>query len=270
MSVLDDIVEGVRADLEARRAFVGLDELQRAVAARAPALDPLPTFRAPGLSIIAEVKRRSPSKGHLAEIPEPAVLAAEYEAGGAAAISVLTEPRRFSGSLADLDAVRERVSVPVLRKDFMVDEYQVWEARAHGADLILLIVAALTDAQLVSLGGLAASLGMTCLVEVHTAEEVARALDAGAVLLGVNNRDLKTLSVDTGMFARLVELVPAGVVKVAESGLMTAADAADAAGAGADVVLVGEALVRDHEPRRAVADMIEAGTLARGRAERTP
>ncbi len=263
MTVLDDIVAGVRADLEVRRSEVSLDTLERLVAARAPALDPMPTFRGPGLSVIAEVKRRSPSKGHLAEIGEPAVLAAEYEAGGAAAISVLTERRRFSGSLADLDAVRERVTIPVLRKDFMVDEYQVWEARAHGADLILLIVAALTDAQLVSFGRLANSLGMTCLVEVHTAEEVARALDAGAVLLGVNNRDLKTLTVDPGMFAKLAELVPPGVVKVAESGLTSPADAAEAARAGADVVLVGEALVRDHQPRRAVADMVEAGTLAR-------
>ncbi|HET7725475.1 MAG TPA: indole-3-glycerol phosphate synthase TrpC [Propionibacteriaceae bacterium] len=263
MTVLDDIVAGVRADLEARRSEVSLDALQRLAADRAPALDPMPAFRAPGLSVIAEVKRRSPSKGHLAEIPEPAALAAEYEAGGAAAISVLTEPRRFSGSLADLDAVRERVTIPVLRKDFMVDEYQVWEARAHGADLILLIVAALTDDELASFGRLAASLGMTCLVEVHTPEEVTRALDAGAVLLGVNNRDLKTLSVDQGMFAKLVELVPPGVVKVAESGLTSPADAAEAARAGADVVLVGEALVRDHQPRRAVADMVEAGTLAR-------
>jgi indole-3-glycerol phosphate synthase len=142
----------------------------------------------------------------------------------------------------------------------------VWEARAHGADLILLIVAALTDAQLGALKLLATSLGMTCLVEVHTAEEVTRAVDLGAVLLGVNNRDLKTLTVDPGMFARLAELVPTGIVKVAESGLMSPADAARAAAAGADVILVGEALVRDQEPRRAVADMIAAGTLARSKA----
>ncbi len=263
MSVLDDIIAEVRLDLDARRKIVGLDDLERVVASLGAPLDPMPAFRSHELSVIAEVKRRSPSKGHLAEIPEPGALAAEYEAGGASAISVLTEQRRFSGSLADLDAVRERVTIPVLRKDFMVEEYQVWEARAHGADLVLLIVAALTDVQLRSLGDLATSLGMTCLVEVHTAEEVARAVDAGAVLLGVNNRDLKTLTVDPGMFARLAELVPAGIVKVAESGLTSAADAAKAAAAGADVVLVGEALVRDQQPRRAVADMIEAGTLAR-------
>jgi indole-3-glycerol phosphate synthase len=266
VSVLDDIIDGVRIDLDARREAVSLDDLELMVASRGAPLDPMPAFRRRGLSIIAEVKRRSPSKGHLAEIPEPAALAAEYEAGGASAISVLTEERRFAGSLADLDAVRERVSIPVLRKDFMVDPYQVWEARAHGADLVLLIVAALTDAQLGSLALLAQSLGMTCLVEVHTADEVARAVDSGAVLLGVNNRDLKTLTVDPGMFARLAQLVPAGIVKVAESGLTSPADAAKAAAAGADVVLVGEALVRDQEPRRAVADMISAGTLARSEA----
>ena len=264
--MLDDIIDGVRMDLAARRAAVSLDDLETMVASVGAPLDPMPAFRRRGLSIIAEVKRRSPSKGHLADIPEPAALAAEYEAGGASAISVLTEERRFSGSIADLDAVRERVNIPVLRKDFMVDPYQVWEARAHGADLVLLIVAALTDAQLGSLTLLAQSLGMTCLVEVHTPEEVARAVDAGAVLVGVNNRDLTTLTVDPGMFARLAGLVPAGIVKVAESGLTSPADAAKAAAAGADVVLVGEALVRDQEPRRAVADMIAAGTLARSEA----
>jgi indole-3-glycerol phosphate synthase len=266
MSVLDDIIAGVRIDLDARRETVSLDDLERMVASMGDPLDPMPAFRSPGLSVIAEVKRSSPSKGHLAEIPEPAALAAEYEAGGASAISVLTEQRRFSGSLADLDAVRERVGIPVLRKDFMVEPYQVWEARAHGADLILLIVAALTDRRLTSLARVATSLGMTCLVEVHTAEEIARAVDAGVVLLGVNNRNLKTLEVDPGTFARLATYVPDGIVKVAESGLADAADAAKAAAAGADVVLVGEALVRDRAPRRAVADMIEAGTLARRRS----
>lgn len=266
MSVLDDIIDGVRIDLEARREAVSLDELRRQVDLQAAALDPMPAFRGPGLSVIAEVKRSSPSKGHLAKIPEPALLAAQYQSGGASAISVLTEQRRFSGSLADLDAVRESVTIPVLRKDFMVDPYQIWEARAHGADLILLIVAALNDVQLISFTELATSLGMTCLVEVHTAEEVARALDAGAELLGVNNRNLKTLEVDPGMFAKLAQLVPPGIVKVAESGLMNPADAAAAAAAGADVVLVGEALVRDMDPTTAVSKMIKAGTLPQTQA----
>ncbi len=262
MTVLDDIVAGVRADLAERKGTVSRTHLERAVATAAPALDPMPRFRAPGLSVIAEVKRSSPSKGHLATIPEPAELARAYQAGGAAAISVLTEQRRFNGSLADLDAVRAAVSIPVLRKDFMVDPYQVWEARAHGADLILLIVAALDDAGLAGLKRDAEDLGMTCLVEVHTTDEIERALAVGATLLGVNNRNLKTLEVDTGQFPRLVSVIPGDVVRVAESGLLVAADAADAARAGADVVLVGEALVRDHAPEQAVASMIAAGTVA--------
>ncbi len=163
-----------------------------------PVLD---AFAAPGLSVIAEVKRSSPSKGALADIPDPAALAAEYAAGGAAAISVLTEQRRFGGSLDDLAAVRAAVDTPVLRKDFIVTDYQLWEARAAGADLALLIVAALDDAELAHLHGSRSTLGLTALVEVHTADEARRALDAGAQLIGVNNRNLQTLEVDIAQFA---------------------------------------------------------------------
>ncbi len=261
-SVLDGIVAGVRADLEGRMAQVSYDDLERACAAAEPVRDPMPAFRDDRLSVIAEVKRASPSKGHLADIPEPAGLAAAYEEGGAAAVSVLTEQRRFGGSLADLDAVRARVDLPVLRKDFTVDRYQVWEARAHGADLVLLIVAALDDATLTGLKREAEQLGMTCLVEVHTAAETRRALDVGATLLGVNNRDLTTLEVDPTTFERLVTLVPDDVVRVCESGIGCPDDAARAAAAGADAVLVGEALVKDHAPVRGVADMVAAGSLA--------
>lgn len=264
-TVLDGIIAGVRDDLAARQGEVPLSELRRLVAAAPPALDPLPALRAPGLSVIAEVKRASPSKGHLADIPEPADLAQTYQDAGAAVISVLTEQRRFRGSLTDLDAVRAAVTIPVLRKDFMVEDYQVWEARAHGADLVLLIVAALDDDRLVSLKSLAEELGMTALVEVHTAGEVERAVAAGATLLGVNNRNLKTLDVDPGMFARLAEGIPRSAVRVAESGILTADDAAAAASAGADAVLVGEALVRDHAPGEAVARLRAAGTLAASR-----
>src|ERR1700712_4234054 len=196
MSVLDDIVAGVRDDLAVRQAALGEDQLQAQLAQLAPPRDPMPAFRAPGLSVIAEVKRRSPSKGALAEIPDPAVLAAAYAAGGAAAISVLTEQRRFGGSLADLDAVRAAVDVPVLRKDFVVTPYQVVEARAHGADLVLLIVAALDQPLLVDLRQQIEELGMTALVEVHDEPEADRAVDAGASLLGINARNLKTLEVD--------------------------------------------------------------------------
>ncbi len=261
-TVLESIIAGVRADLAERQQQVSRADLERLVEQADPVRDPMPAFRSDALAVIAEVKRASPSKGHLADIPAPADLAAAYATGGAAAISVLTEQRRFSGSLADLDAVRESVDQPVLRKDFTVEPYQIWEARAHGADLILLIVAALDDADLVALKAEADALGMTSLVEVHTPDETRRALDAGATVLGVNNRDLKTLDVDPSRFARLVDLIPSDVVRVCESGLRTPDDAARAAADGADVILVGEALVRDHAPTRAVADMIAAGTLA--------
>ena len=190
MNVLDEIVAGVREDLAAREALTPLAEVKAAALDARPALDALAALRAPGVGVIAEVKRRSPSKGELAEIADPAELAAEYAAGGARVISVLTERRRFGGSLADLDAVRAAVDVPVLRKDFIVTSYQVHEARAHGADLVLLIVAALEQNALVGLLERVESLGMTALVEVHTEDEADRALDAGAQVIGVNARDL--------------------------------------------------------------------------------
>ncbi len=230
-----------------------------AAALTAPtARDPLPDFRAPGLAVIAEVKRKSPSKGDLATISDPAALAAQYADGGASAISVLTEERRFNGTLADLDAVRARVPVPVLRKDFMVEEYQFFEARAHGADMVLLIVASLTDAQLDRFQRLAHNLGMAALVETHTEQEVDRALSVGAELVGVNNRNLKTLDVDLATFAGLSARIGDSAIRVAESGILTPADAARVAAEGADVILVGEALVRHGDPRGAVASLAGA------------
>ncbi len=258
MSVLDGILAGVREDLEERKRATPPAELRSRAADAAPAIDPLPAFRAPGVSVIAEVKRRSPSKGALADIPDPASLAVQYAAGGAAAISVLTEGRRFGGSLADLDAVRARVDVPVLRKDFIVDPYQLWEARAHGADLALLMVVSLDDGQLADLMGLCKELGLTPLVEAHTADEVRRAAAAGAELLGINARDLTTLDVDRGVFADLVTAIPEGTVRVAESGVTGPKDVAEYHGWGADVVLVGEALVRSGHPSTAVREFIEA------------
>ena len=260
MGVLDEIVAGVREDLDERRARRSLEELAAVVATMGGTRDPMPAFRAAPLAVIAEVKRSSPSKGALADIPDPSALAAQYAAGGASAISVLTERRRFNGSLADLEAVRAAVDTPVLRKDFIVTDYQLWEARAAGADLALLIVAALTDEELASLMGVAASLGLTALVEAHTADEVRRALAAGASLIGVNNRNLQTLDVDLAQFERLVDLIPDDVVKVAESGILSLDDVRQVARAGADVILVGEALVKHGDPRRAVADFIAAGS----------
>ena len=209
--------------------------------------------------MIAEVKRASPSAGQLAPIGDPASLAKEYEAGGAAVISVLTEQRRFDGSLADLEAVRAAVALPVLRKDFVVTPYQVWEARAHGADAVLLIVAALEQGVLVSLRERIESLGMTALVEVHDEAEALRALEAGARVIGINNRNLRTLEVDRDTFARIAPLLPPPVVRVAESGVRGPHDLLACAAAGADAVLVGEGLVKADVPRQAVADLVAAG-----------
>ncbi|PSL04181.1 indole-3-glycerol phosphate synthase [Haloactinopolyspora alba] len=259
MSVLEEILEGVRADLAEREHHVPLDQLKAMAAKQPPARDPLPLLRSPGVSVIAEVKRSSPSAGSLADIGDPAQLAGDYESGGAAAISVLTEQRRFGGSLDDLRAVRAAVDTPVLRKDFIVTSYQLWEARAHGADLALLIVAALEQIALVSLVERAESMGLTPLVEAHTAEEVARAVDAGAKIIGINARDLTTLDVDTTTFDRLAPTVPDDVVKIAESGVKAPRDVIDLARAGADAVLVGESLVTGRDPRSAVADLVAAG-----------
>ena len=255
MSVLDDIVAGVRIDLERRRATTPAADLRAALADVDPPRDPMPHFRAPGSSVIAEVKRRSPSKGDLADIPDPADLARRYAAGGAAAISVLTEERRFGGSLADLRSVRAAVDVPVLRKDFVVEPYQLLEARASGADLALLIVAALSDDLLEALYDEARELGLTALVEVHDESETERAVVLGAELVGVNARNLKTLAVDDATFGRLAPLVPADRVLVAESGIGSRDDVSRFVAEGARVVLVGEALVKDGDPEGAVRAM---------------
>jgi indole-3-glycerol phosphate synthase len=260
MSVLDDLVAGARLDLAEREARVPLDSVKAEARRQDPALDPLPVFRGDGVGVIAEVKRASPSRGTLASITDPAALAADYEAGGAAAISVLTEGRRFGGSLDDLRAVRGRVDVPVLRKDFIVTSYQLWEARAAGADMALLIVAALDDNALEGLVERAGSIGLTALVEVHDESEVERALAAGAQVIGVNNRDLHTLEVDRDTFARLAPRIPDSVVRVAESGVRGPHDVIEHARAGADVVLVGETLVTGGDPRASVADLVAAGS----------
>ncbi|GAA3019489.1 indole-3-glycerol phosphate synthase TrpC [Kitasatospora albolonga] len=259
MSVLDEIIDGVREDLAERQSRVSLDQLKE-LAAKAPdAKDGVAALRGDGVRVICEVKRSSPSKGALAAIADPAALALDYAAGGAAAISVLTEQRRFGGSLADLDAVRAAVDTPLLRKDFIVTAYQLWEARAHGADLALLIVAALDQPALVSLIERAESIGLTPLVEVHDEEEIARAVDAGAKIIGVNARNLRTLEVDRNTFGNVVDAIPAHIVKVAESGVRGPHDLIAYANLGADAVLVGESLVTGRDPKAAVADLVAAG-----------
>lgn len=257
-TVLETIIEGVRQDLDTRRATEPL----RAVRARAletpAALDARQALTGgrddpQGVRIIAEVKRSSPSKGPLSGIPDPGALARAYQDGGASVVSVLTEQRRFNGTLDDLQAVREAVDLPVLRKDFMVDEYQFHEARAYGADLVLLIVAALDDVQLQDFLALTHHLGMNALVEAHTEEEIERAVAAEAAIVGVNVRNLKTLDIDTTHYAEMAQHLPDGVIRVAESGVDGPHMVRRYAQQGADAVLVGEALVRNGNPRSAVS-----------------
>ena len=257
MSVLDSIVEGVREDLSARRK--SLAYIQEAMASAAPTVDAHELLRADGVSVIAEVKRSSPSKGALAPISDPASLAAKYEEAGASVISVLTEQRRFGGSLADLDAVRKAVSLPVLRKDFMIDEYQFFEARAHGADVVLLIVAALSKSQLKDFYDLSTELAMAVLVEVHTEDELECALEISPRIIGVNSRNLKTLEVDSAGFQRLLPRIPDSIIRVAESGISTRKEVEFAQEFGADAVLVGEALVRAGDPISALHDLMGRG-----------
>ncbi|MFC4225208.1 indole-3-glycerol phosphate synthase TrpC [Lysinibacter cavernae] len=242
--MLSSLMAGASEDAATRRETRPLSVVEAAALAQVPALDAL-AFLQPedSVKIIAEVKRASPSRGALADIPDPAALAALYEKGGASAVSVLTEGRKFGGSLEDLEAVREAVSLPVLRKDFISDPYQVFEARASGADLVLLIVAALEQPLLQELYDLIGQLGMAALVETHDATEVSRALDLGANLVGVNARNLSTFELDRDLFGRLADQIPAGVVRVAESAVHSADDVAHYRRDGADVVLVGEALV---------------------------
>lgn len=259
MTVLDDILLGVRADLERRMATTPLDELKERTTAAPRPREVVNTLRGDGVQVIAEVKRASPSRGMLADIDDPAELARCYEAGGAHIISVLTEERRFKGSLADLAAVRSAVDIPVLRKDFVVTSYQLWEARAYGADMVLLIVAALPQDALVSLVERTLSLGMTPLVEVHDSWEVERAVSAGAQVIGVNARDLKTLAVDNGTFAQVAPSIPDQCVKIAESGVSGPRDLLAYAADGADAVLVGESLVTKGDPTAAVHDLVTAG-----------
>ena len=260
MNVLDSILDGVRDDLAAREAALPLAEVKARAADAPSARRVMDVLRDPGVGVIAEVKRSSPSKGSLATIADPAALATLYADGGARIISVLTEQRRFGGSLADLDAVRAAVDVPVLRKDFVVGPYQVHEARAHGADLVLLIVAALEQNVLHGLLERVESLGMTALVEIHTEQERDRALAAGAKVIGVNARDLTTLKIDRDVFARLAPTLPNDVIRIAESGVRGPSDLLAYARAGADAVLVGEGLVTAGDPRAAVADLVTTGS----------
>jgi indole-3-glycerol phosphate synthase len=247
-TILDEIL--------ARKRARPLRAVQRDAAQAPRPRDLAAALRRPGVSLIAEIKRASPSKGLLAPDLDPARLAATYEANGAAAISVLTDAHYFQGSLQDLQAARSQVNLPVLRKDFVVDPYQVYEARAARADAVLAIAAALDDDGLAGICRLADELGMAALVEVHDEGELRRALAVGPRIVGVNNRDLRTFRVDLETTARLRPLIPAGVLLVAESGVHTADDVARLAAIGVDAMLVGESLVRSEDPGRQVRALL--------------
>lgn len=258
--LLRAIVDGTRRIVESRRERESLDALARRAELATPRgeLFEAALARRDRLNVIAECKRRSPSKGILASAYDPVAIASAYERGGAAALSVLTEPTFFDGALEHLAAVRRAVALPLLRKDFIVDEYQLHEARANGADAVLLIVAALAQTELVSLHQRAASLGLAVLVEVHDDEEVRRAVAAGARLIGVNNRNLRTLAVDVEASHRLVQLIPRDVVAVSESGLRSRSDLDRLRGEGYAAFLIGERFMTAADPARAIGDLIGA------------
>ena len=242
--MLQSLYAGAIADAKTRQESVSLSEIEQLASKAKPALDAIAHLGSGEfVRVIAEIKRASPSKGHLATIADPGALASVYESAGASAISVLTEQRSFLGSLRDFDEVRASVSLPLLRKDFIANEYQVFEARAHGADIVLLIAAGLDPADLIRLKALIESLGMTAFVETHNRDEVKFAASIGAKLVGVNARDLTTFETDRNLFEELVDILPGECIKVAESAVRGVGDVEAYAAAGADCVLVGEALV---------------------------
>ncbi|MFM6978292.1 MAG: indole-3-glycerol phosphate synthase TrpC [Micrococcales bacterium] len=242
--MLEGLYAGAIADADQRQRDLPTSAVEKLAIQTAPALDAIDFLKpAKHIKVLAEVKRASPSKGNLAEIADPAELAFTYAQSGASTISVLTEQHRFKGSLTDLRAVRARVNIPVLRKDFIANEYQVLEARAAGADLVLLIVAGLEGRRLIRLKNLIEELGMTAFVETHNSDEVKFAVDINTRLLGVNARDLSTFETDRNLFGSLRDLIPNETIKVAESAVRNVADVRHYREAGADVVLVGEALV---------------------------
>ena len=254
MSVLDSIIEGVREDLAARR--LPLSQLHEQLSQAPQVIDAHERLLAAPMTVIAEVKRASPSKGALATISDPRALAAQYQEAGAAVVSVLTEQRRFGGSLADLIAVRSEINIPILRKDFMVDEYQFFEARAAGADVVLLIVAALSKHQLKDYYDLATELGMAVLVETHTHQEIEDAMAIDPRIIGVNARNLKTLEIDLAAFTQLIPEIPSTVIRVAESGISARSEVEIAQSAGAHAILVGETLVKSGDPAAAINQLL--------------
>lgn len=242
--MLLDLYAGALRDAASREEIIPLPQIEKLALASPAALTPESHLLSPtNIRVIAEIKRASPSRGSIARIDHPAALARSYEFAGAGAVSVLTEGRSFLGSLQDLDEVRNAVTIPVLRKDFIANEYQVLEARAHGADMVLLIVAGLDQKTLSRLKALIEQLGMSALVETHSEQEVLRACEVESRLIGINARDLGTFETNRSLFGRLASMVPEDSIKIAESAVRSVADVEEYASFGADCVLVGEALV---------------------------
>lgn len=255
--MLASLYAGALEDAAAREERIPIQDLERRIGLVAPATDVIQALAPRSqIHVLAEIKRASPSKGSLAAISDPEALAALYADAGASMISVLTEERKFKGSLQDLTSVRAAVHVPVLRKDFIANEYQILEARATGADAVLLIVAGLEEQKLLKLKNFIEQLGMTAFVETHSADEVRIAANAGAMMIGVNARDLSSFETDRDLFASLVDLIPHNAVKVAESAVRTAEDVRNYRNSGADVVLVGEALVTG-DPKTLIKSFLE-------------
>ena len=253
-NVLNEIIEGVIEDVEKR--FVPITQLREQIENAPKLRGAYKSLIQPGMRLIAEVKRASPSKGELASIADPKMLAASYQEGGADLISVLTEERRFKGSITDLVSVRSAVDLPVLRKDFIVTEFQVFESRILGADLILLIVAGLSNSQLKDFYQLSTELGMDVLVEIHDLNEAEKAMEIGAKIIGVNSRNLKTLEVSEKVFESIFPELPKDLVKVAESGISTRKQVALVESLGANAVLIGESLVKAGNPVHTIKELL--------------
>jgi indole-3-glycerol phosphate synthase len=253
MTILDEICAHKRSEVGERQACVSVAEIERLASTAKPVRAFQPRRE---IALIAEVKHRSPSKGDFVATLDPPAQAQAYELGGADAISVLTDERYFGGSFGDLEAVRSAVELPVLCKDFILSDYQLYEARAHGADLVLLIVAAMNDRPLIALHACALDLGMTPLVEVHDQHDLARALALGAQVIGINNRDLTDFSVDLLTTEYLAPLIPDDVMVISESGIAVRDDVERVVRAGARGVLVGETLMRSDDPARTVRELV--------------
>lgn len=254
--VLDAICANKREEVGRAKTVTPLPRLMEAIAGAEPPRGFRDALRRPGMSLISEIKRKSPSRGIMAASANPVELAAVYEAAGARAISVLTDEKYFQGTLDDLSNVRQSVTIPCLRKDFVIDEYQIHEARAHGADAVLLIVRILSDTQLRDYLALAHTLGMDALVETHEASEIPRAITAGAHIIGINNRDLDTLAIDVRSSLRLRPLIPADITLVSESGIHTRDDVRLLEDGGVDAILVGEALMTSPDIRAKIRELL--------------